>query len=100
MTTYTIDENTRLEVTFNRETITVDGYEWVDAVGLEDDDSYEPAGVFLTHTDNYSGYTMSECLCKALIDMDKADDWDDAIYMIEAIGVEYVTDEEDEGGEA
>jgi hypothetical protein len=85
------EEDVRLEVIFNRETITVEGYENV--VSLSED---EEDGEYLTHLEHYSGYTLSECLCKALIDMDRASDWPEAIELIESVGVAYVTDEDDE----
>lgn len=60
-----------LHVTFNRETITVNGHV-------------------------FSGYTLSECLCKSLMDMGIAEEWDEAIIIVEEMGVPYVTDEDDE----
>lgn len=59
-----------LYVTFNRETITVN-----DRV--------------------YSGYTLAECLCKALLEEGIAKEWEDAIYIVEEMGVPYVTDDDE-----
>jgi hypothetical protein len=85
------EEDVRLEVVFNRETITVEGYENVISLSEDEED-----GTYLTHLEHYSGYTLSECLCKALIDMDRASDWSEAIYMVEEIGVPYVSDGEED----
>ena len=83
------EEDVRLEVVFNRETITVEGYENVVCLSENEED-----GEYLTHLEHYSGYTLSECLCKALIDMDRASDWPEAIEMLGSIGIEYVSDED------
>ena len=84
------EEDIRLEVIFNRETITVEGYEEVISLSEDEED-----GTYLTHLEHYSGYTLSECLCKALMAMDRASDWSEAIEMIEEIGIPYVSDEEE-----
>ena len=72
-----------LEVDFGRETLTVDGY-----MPDRDGDTYR------AHHQRYSGYTLSESLCKAVIAMGLAADWDEAIPMIEKAGVPYHTDED------
>lgn len=65
------------------ETTLVGGY-----VLTRDGDTYR------THSQRYSGYTLSECLCKALIAMKVTADWPEAIAMIERAGIPYVTDDE------
>lgn len=98
MTTYKFPDDVTIEITFNRETITAEGFEWVaNLTPDEDDDEY---GYFLTYQQNYSGYTLPEVLCKSLIDMDRAEDWDEAISMVEAIGIDYVSSDEEDEGEA
>lgn len=86
-----------LHVTYNRETITVDGYRYLDE-DMHVNDTVIAGGsdVYLMSQENYSGYTLSECLCKSLIDMQIAEDWEDAIPIVEEMGVPYVTDEDDE----
>lgn len=44
----------------------------------------------------FSGYTLSECLCNTLMYDGLASNWDEAIAIIEEMGVPYVTDEDDE----
>ena len=84
MSTYTFEQGrVSLDVSMGRETITVDGY-----MQDRDGDTYR------AHSQRYGGYTLSECLCKALIDMGAAPEWEQAIYMIESVGVPYVTDED------
>jgi hypothetical protein len=78
-----------LHVTFGTETVTVDGYRYVIELGA-DDDAEEEEGVFLTSQQRYSGYTLAECLCKSLIDMQIAEDWAEAIVIVEEMGVPYV----------
>lgn len=58
-----------LNVTFNRETITVNGTV-------------------------FSGYSLSECLCKSLINEGIVSEWEDAVAIVEEMGVPYVTDED------
>jgi hypothetical protein len=94
--TYVIDEDTRLEVEFLPNLIKVYGYSWQDDAGREDEDDFEPAGVWCTLEERYIGYTLSECLCKALMEMGIAEDWEDAIPMVEDLGVPYETDEDDD----
>jgi hypothetical protein len=53
-------------------------------------------GRYRTHNQRYSGYTLSECLCKALIALKVAADWPQAIDMIESAGIPYVTDEDED----
>ena len=93
--TYTIDKDTRLEVEFLPNLTKVYGYSWQDDAGRPEEDDYEPAGVYVTLEERYIGYTLSECLCKALIEMGVCEDWEDAIPLVESLGVPYETDEED-----
>jgi len=92
---YIIDEDTRVELTFNRETITAHGYTWEDSQGEDWEEDYEPERMYLTSDNVYSGYTASECIIKTLMDIGRVDDWTEGIEMIEAAGIPYVTDEED-----
>ena len=86
MSTYTFEQGrVSLDVSMGRETITVDGY-----MPDRDGDTYR------AHSQRYGGYTLSECLCKALIAMGVAPEWEQAIYMIESVGVPYVTDEDED----
>lgn len=89
MTTYKFPDVT-IDITFNRETITAKGYEWATNLTSEDEDD---TSYVLSHQQTYSGYTLSEVLCKSLMDMDRADDWDEAINMVEAIGIDYVSND-------
>ena len=84
-----------LHVTFGTETVTVDGYRYVIELGVEDD-AEEEEGVFLTSQKRYSGSTLSECLCQSLMDMEIAEDWAEAIIIVEEMGVPYVPNEDDE----
>lgn len=87
-----------LHVTFNRETVTVHGYRWLDGGfhSIDEDDMDEDGGeLALIHDETYSGYTLAECLCKSLIDMDVAEDWDEAIPLVESLGIPYVTDDDE-----
>lgn len=59
-----------LHVTFNRETISVNGQV-------------------------FSGYTLAECLCKSLINEGIVSEWEDAIAIVEEMGVPYVTDDDE-----
>jgi hypothetical protein len=59
-----------LHVTFNRETLTINGHV-------------------------FSGYTLSESLCRVLLDAGIAKEWEEAIAIVEEMGVPYVTDEDD-----
>jgi hypothetical protein len=61
-------DNVKLSVTFNRETLTINGHV-------------------------FSGYTLSESLCRVLLDAGIAKEWEDAIAIVEEMGVPYVTDE-------
>ena len=72
-----------LHVTFNRETVSVDGYRYLDE-DMHVTDTVIAGGndVYLMSQETYSGYTLSECLCKSLIDMQIADDWDEAITIV------------------
>lgn len=92
------DGDTRFSVTFHPNTIELTGYQQVIVLGSgdEDEDDYEEDGEYMTHHEIYSGYTLSECLCKALMDMDRADDWAEAIAIIEEAGIPYVTDEDED----
>lgn len=94
--TYTIDEDTRIEVEFLPNMTKVYGYTWQDSCGNMDEEDYEPAGTWLTVTESYIGYTLSECLCKALIEMEVCEDWEDAIPLVESLGVPYETDDEED----
>ena len=95
MSTYTFDleyGGVRLDVNVGHETIYVEGYEKVIILGHVDDweiEDYEPEEKFLTHEMRYSGYTLSECLCAALIAMGRADDWQEAIEALTVAGIEY-----------
>ena len=73
MKKFTIDD-ADFHVTFNRETITVEVYTWeeVEAYGSNDDD--EKDGYYLTSQQVYSGYTLSECLIKSLMDIGRIDE--------------------------
>lgn len=84
-----------LHVTYGNETVAVDGYRYVIELGADDDAQEEEEGVFLTSQKRYSGYTLSECLCASLIDMEIAEDWPEAIAIVEEMGVPYVTDEDE-----
>lgn len=85
MSTFTFEQGrVSLEVNMGRETIGVDGY-------IQDPDG----DIYRAHSQRYSGYTLSECLCKALIDMGVAPEWMQAIDMIESAGIPYVTDEDE-----
>jgi hypothetical protein len=59
-----------LHVTFNRETLTINGHV-------------------------FSGYTLSESLCRVLLDAGIAKEWDEAIMIVEEMGVPYETDEDE-----
>lgn len=94
--TYTVDEDTRLEVEILHSMIKVCGYTWQDDAGYPDEPDFEPAGIYLTLEERYIGYSLAECLCKALIDMGVAEEWEDAIPMVEDLGVPYETDEDED----
>jgi hypothetical protein len=91
-------DNRRAElvVTFGRETINLTAfYERVESVDLRVKRHREKE--LVTYRANYSGYTLSECLCKALIEIGFAEDWDEAIFICaDQFGVEYESDDEDE----
>lgn len=91
MEIYEIDE-ARLEVIVHPNVIEVTGYQDVIVLGGDDED--EQDGVYMTHHETYSGYTVSECLCKALMEMDKAAEWHEAIALIEDAGIKYVPSED------
>jgi hypothetical protein len=83
-----------LHVTFNPNTITVDGYRYLDGdMRLKGTVITGGDDVYFTSHQTYSGYTLAECLCKSLIDMQIVEEWADAIMIIEEMGVPYVTDE-------
>lgn len=63
-------DNVKLSVTFNRETLTINGHV-------------------------FSGYTLSESLCRVLLDAGIAKEWEDAISIVEEMGVPYETDEDE-----
>lgn len=84
------DEAVTIHVQFHPNTIELTGYQDVTDLAEDGED-----GEYMTHHEIYSGYTLSECLCKALMDMDRADDWTEAIAMIEEAGIPYETDEEE-----
>lgn len=72
MSTYTFGAAS-VDVSIGHETIAVDGYE----------DGYR------IHTMRYSGYTLSEAICAALIAMSLANSWLEAIDLIESAGIRY-----------
>lgn len=85
-----------LHVTFNRETITVDGYRYLDEdMHVMDTVICGGSDVYLMSQETYSGYTLSECLCKSLMDMGIAEEWDEAIMIVKEMGVPYETDEDE-----
>lgn len=86
--TIEIHDSLYFEVSFGHETTEVTGYEYTLEIGGRDD-------WFCTFNQRFSGYTLSEMLCKGLMEMDKADDWEEAIAMIEEAGIPYETDEEE-----
>lgn len=88
-TIYEID-GARLEVTVHPNLIEVTGYQ--DVIDMSGDND----GNFMTHHERYSGYSVPECLCKSLMAMDRADDWTEAIALIEEAGIPYVTDEDED----
>ena len=90
---YIIDDDTRVELTFNRETITAYGYTWEDSWGEDGDDDYEPERMYMTSENVYSGYSASECVIKTLMNIGRVDDWPEGIAMIEEAGIEYVPSE-------
>lgn len=90
--TFILDEDAvRVEITFNRETISATGYQ--DVIELSEDGE---DGEYMTFHKVFSGYTVPEILCIALMEMDRAEDWTEAIGIIEEAGICYVTDEDDE----
>ena len=91
---YIIDEDTRVELIFNRETITAHGYMWDEASGDEDEDDYQPEGMYFVSENTYTGYTASECVIFALMDIGRVDDFVDGIYMIQAAGIPYVSSDD------
>ena len=82
--TIEIHDSLYFEVSFGHETTEVTGYEYALEVDGEDD-------WFCTFNQRFSGYTLPAMLCKALMDMDKADDWQEAIEMLNEAGI-YETD--------
>lgn len=91
---YTIDEDTRVELTFNRETITAHGYTYEDAQWDKDDEDHQPEGMYLTSANTYSGHTASECIILTLMDIGRVDEWHEGITMLQAAGIPYVPSED------
>ena len=96
---YIIDEDTRVELIFNRETITAHGYMWDEAQGEEGEDDYQPDGMYFVSDNTYSGYTPSECIILSLMDIGRVDDWTEGIAMIEAAGIPYVSSDDCDCGD-
>lgn len=91
--TIEIDEDVRFEVEVHPNFIAVCGYTWCDEVGRPEDEDFEDAGIYCTWDEKYVGYTVSESLCSALVDMSIAEDIDEAIAILEGVGVPYVSSE-------
>lgn len=89
-------DGTRFEVITHPNTIEVTGYQEVIILGSqdEDDEDFEEDGEYWVFHEVFSGYTLSECLCKALMEVDRADDWQEAIAELAEIGVPYVSSED------
>lgn len=95
MNAYKLSEDITIELTHGHETTHAQVWEWVQDAGLPDDDDYEPAGLYLVYDRRFSGYTLSEILCKTLIESDNASEWDEAISIVyDKFGIEYETDED------
>jgi hypothetical protein len=80
MSTYTFNNGCiHLDVSTGHETIAIDGYVAFDRSQSE----------HKIHSKRYSGYTLSEAICAALIAMSQADNWLEAIDLIERAGIPY-----------